>query len=273
MGWIAGKVALVTGAAGGLGRGFAEALAAEGAALALCDVQPEVGTVAASLMEQYGVAASVYVADVADPTDVWRVVDETVASLGGVDILVSNAGICVPTNPTAGLEESVVDFDRTFDVNTRGPFLFGRAVMPVMLSRDGGHIVNVVSDHVYTEPQRPPPGGAAMDVYDASKWAINGLTLAWARALEGRIRVNGLCMGATDSSMLRTWVGGNPSQELVDSWKQPAEVAALLVELLEEGPTGRTGWNLPVWVNEPVVMPELSDDWAVRVGTMKAAGL
>ena len=117
----------------GLGRGFAEALAAEGAALALCDVQPEVGTVAASLMEQYGVAASVYVADVGDPTDVWRVVDETVASLGGVDILVNNAGICVPTDPTAGLEESVADFDRTFDVNTRGTFLFGRAVMPVML--------------------------------------------------------------------------------------------------------------------------------------------
>ena len=67
----------------------------------------------------------------------------------------------------------MADFDRTFDVNTRGMFLFGRTVMPVMLGREGGHIVNVVTDHVYTEPQRPPPGGAAMDVYDTSKWAVN----------------------------------------------------------------------------------------------------
>ena len=56
--------------------------------------------------------------------------------------------------------------------------------MPTMLAREGGHIVNVVTDHVYTEPQRPPPAVGRMDVYDASKWAINGLTLAWARALE-----------------------------------------------------------------------------------------
>ena len=151
MGWIEGKVALVTGAAAGLGRGFAEALAAEGAALALCDVQPEVARVAASLMEQYGIAASVYVADVGDPTDAWRVVDETVASLGGVDILVNNAGIWVPTDPTAARRVGR-HLRPAFDVNTRGVFLLGRAVMPLMLGREGGHIVNIVTDHVYTEP-------------------------------------------------------------------------------------------------------------------------
>jgi NAD(P)-dependent dehydrogenase (short-subunit alcohol dehydrogenase family) len=271
MGWIEGKVALITGAAVGLGNAFAEALAAEGAAVSVCDVRPEVGAVAASLMERHGVPVSVYVADVGQPPDVWRVVEETVASLGGIDILVNNAGMCVPTDVTAGMEASVADFDRTFDVNTRATFLFGRAVMPVMLGRGGGHIVNVVTDHVYAEPGRPAPGGPAMDCYDASKWAINGFTLAWARALDGLVRVNGLCMGATDSEMLRTWVGGNPSPELVASWKRPAEVAAFLVELLEEGPDGRSGWNLPIWVNDPIVMPELTDDWAVRVGTMTAA--
>ena len=55
--------------------------------------------------------------------------------------------------------------------------------------------MNIVTDHCYTEPRRPTVGGPLMDVYDSSKWALNGLTLAWARALEGKVRVNGLVHG------------------------------------------------------------------------------
>jgi len=270
--WTEGRVALVTGAALGLGRGFAEALAAAGASLALCDLRPEVAEVANDLADRHGIRASGWVADVGRPEDVWRVVDATVETYGGIDVLVNNAGTWQPTLADDDLETSLAAFERLFAVNTRGAFLFGRAVMPSMLARGDGHIVNIVTDHVYTEPRRPTGGGARMDVYDASKWAINGFTLAWARALDGRVRVNGLCMGATDSAMLRASHGGEPTPDVVARWKRPDEVAALMIELLEEGPGGRTGWNLPIWVADPVVMPELTDDWAVRVGTMKAGG-
>ena len=270
--WTAGKVALVSGAARGLGTGFADALAGAGARVAICDVLPEVHDVAADLALRHGIEAKAWVADVSDPEAVWRFVDESAAAFGGIDILVNNAGIWAPTKPDDPLDESLETLQRIFDVNTRGAFLMGRAVMPVMLERGGGHIVNICTDHVYTEPQRPTGGGPGMDVYDASKWAMNAMTLAWARALEGRIRVNALCMGATDSFMLRKSAGGNPSQELIDTWKRPAEVAALMIDLLDQGPQGRTGWNLPVWVRDPIVMPEPTDDWAIRVGTMKAIG-
>ena len=265
-------MALVTGAARGLGTGFAEALAAAGARLAICDVLPEVYDVAADLALRHDVEVKAWTTDMADPAAVWRFVDEADEAFGRIDILVNNAGTWAPTKPDDPLDESLETLQRIFDVNTRGAFLMGRAVMPKMLEHGEGHIVNICTDHVYTEPQRPTGGGPGMDVYDASKWAMNAMTLAWARALEGKIRVNALCMGATDSFMLRASAGGDPPQELIDTWKRPADVAALMMELLDQGPKGRTGWNLPVWVRDPIVMPEETDDWAVRVGTMKAIG-
>lgn len=271
-GWIDGRVALVTGAARGLGTAFADALGAARAAVALCDIRPEVTDVAATIASRHGVAARAWVADVRVPEQVWRVVDEASAAFGGIDILVNNAGIWAGTPPTEPLETSATAFDDVLSVNTRAPFLFGRAVIPIMAERGDGHIVNIVTDHVYTEPRRPTGGGPGMDVYDASKWALNGFTLAWAKALAGTVRVNGMCMGATDSWMLRSFHGGDPPQAVVDGWKKPADVARLMIELLEEGPGGRTGWNLPVWVNDPIVMPERTDDWTAQVGAMTAIG-
>ncbi|MGI9053686.1 MAG: SDR family NAD(P)-dependent oxidoreductase [Ilumatobacteraceae bacterium] len=270
--WIEGKVAIVTGAARGLGRGFADALGRSGASLALGDRLAEVRDVAADIASRHGIDARGWRRDMSEPPDVWRLVDDAVEAFGGVDILVNNAGIWAPTKATDPLDASATTFDDVFAVNTRGVFLAGRAVMPIMLGRGDGHIVNIVTDHVYTEPQRPTGGGATMDVYDASKWALNGMTLAWAAALAPTVRVNGLCMGATDSLMLRSlFEPDGPPAETVARWKRPEQLGEFLVELLEEGPSGRTGWNLPVWVDDPIVMPELTADWAMRVGTMTAA--
>lgn len=271
-GWVAGKVAIVTGAARGLGAGFADALGAAGASLALCDVRDEVVEVGADIAARHGVDVHAWVADVRRPDDVWRVVDETHAVFGRIDVLVNNAGVWAGTPVTDPPDAAAPAFDDVLAVNTRGPFLFGRAVMPAMLEHGDGHIVNIVTDHVYTEPQRPTGGGAGMDVYDASKWALNGFTLAWADALAGKIRVNGMCMGATDTWMLRSFWGGDPPLEVSSRWKRPAEVAALLLELLAEGPDGRTGWNLPVWVNDPIVMPPPTAEWPVRLGAITAIG-
>lgn len=270
--WVEGKVAIVTGAARGLGAAFTDALGAHGASVALCDVLDDVHDVGAEIAERHGVPVHAWVADVREPTDVWRVVDDTLAAFGRIDVLVNNAGVWAGTPPTDGSGEALAAFDDVVAVNTRAPFLFGRAVMPAMLEHGDGHIVNIVTDHVYTEPQRPTGGGPGMDVYDASKWALNGLTLSWAEALAGSVRVNGLCMGATDTWMLRSFWGGDPPADVAARWKRPAEVAALLIELLEEGRTGRTGWNLPIWVDDPVVMAPRTADWSTRVGSITAIG-
>jgi NAD(P)-dependent dehydrogenase (short-subunit alcohol dehydrogenase family) len=193
--------------------------------------------------------------------DVRRMVDAAVAALGGIDILVNNAGRWKPTPVDAPPEQALADFDHLFAANTRGPFLMQRAVVPSMIERGGGDIVNIST--YYVLPPRPadylgtnPP---ATDVYAASKWALNGFTLAWALALRKRnIRVNALAMGATDTPMLRSLFasrGEEPAPEAVASWLQPEQVAGLLLDLLAEGPEGRTGETIGAWVGEPVGLP------------------
>ena len=96
-----------------------------------------------------------------------------------------------------------------------------------------------------------------MDIYDASKWALNGLTQAWARALTKKgVRVNALCMGATDTEMLRGFYGGSPPPQELATWLQPALIAEVLLDLLREGPGGRTGQNIGLWVGHPLELPQ-----------------
>jgi hypothetical protein len=99
---------------------------------------------------------------------------------------------------------------------------------------------------------RPPGGGPAFDLYDASKWALNGLTGAWATALRPHgIRVNSFGMGATDTPMYRGFLGGRPPAPGV---MDPADVAAVLLDLLAEGPEGRTGDSIQLWIGHPCVL-------------------
>jgi NAD(P)-dependent dehydrogenase (short-subunit alcohol dehydrogenase family) len=91
-----------------------------------------------------------------------------------------------------------------------------------------------------------------MDLYNASKWALNGLTLDWANTLRRhRVRVNGLCPGATDTPMLREFAG-EVDEQVIASWMTPAQICGLVLELLAEGPDGRTGHNLGCWVGRPL---------------------
>jgi NAD(P)-dependent dehydrogenase (short-subunit alcohol dehydrogenase family) len=95
-----------------------------------------------------------------------------------------------------------------------------------------------------------------MDVYDAAKWGINGFTQAWALALkQHHIRVNALCMGATDSHMLRSFFNHNPPPEEVARWMKPDDVANLMLDLIREGPDGRTGENIGIWVGHEIKLP------------------
>jgi NAD(P)-dependent dehydrogenase (short-subunit alcohol dehydrogenase family) len=271
MGFLDGKIALVTGAAVGLGNAFARALAAEGAALAVCDVRSEIAELAGTVT----VPVLAEQADVSRPEDVHRIVAATLQRFGRVDILVNNAGNFAASLPTDPLDKSLRDYENLIGTNLRGVFLFGRAVIPGMIARGCGEIVNISTDHVHTcgtpfeldhsdapacpwarQPPRATGGGPAMDLHDASKWGINGLTLAWSQALAAHgIRVNALCMGATDTAMLRSFYNFEPDPEEVARWMKAEDIAYLLVDLLREGPGGRTGENIGIAVGHPIVLP------------------
>ena len=248
---LKGQTAIVTGAARGIGTAFARRLAAEGCNVMVADRNDEVRAVAAEI------GGLAQVGDVADADHVRAVVDATVAAHGTVDILVSNAGEVWPTGPRDDWERANDDYDRIFGSNTKGAYLFGRAVAPVMIGGGGGNIVNISTDHV-----KPGPGcdrhhgHGHMDLYNASKWALNGFTFDWAKSLaEHGIRVNNICMGATDIEMLRGWLGENPDPEYLATWMQPEQTAQILVELLEEGRLGRTANSIGLYAGEPCVMP------------------
>src|SRR4051812_5503280 len=265
---LAGRRAIVSGAAQGLGRAFSEALADAGAAVAACDVDPEVERLAAARWST--------VADVSDPAAVRAFVDQAAAHLGGIDIVVNNAGVVRQTSPSNDdFDKAVEDYDTVVGVNLRGAYMLGRAAIPYLI-RDGGDLVNVTTDHVHTcgypevidhadapdcrwaKTRRPGVGNATFDVYDASKWGVKGLTSVWALALaEHGVRVNSFGMGATETPMILAHLErkGVPCPANL----MPAErVAGVLVELIAEGPQGRTGDSVQLWPDHPCVFPPVS---------------
>lgn len=248
---LEGRVAIVTGAARGLGRAFADRLRAAGCGVVVTDRLESVTDVGREL------GSAAFVGDVADAEHVRHVVDATVDLHGTIDVLVNNAGEVKPSGPFDPWDRADADFDRLFGSNTKGAFLFGRAVAPVMVSGGGGDIVNISTDHVKPCPDcHRHHGHGSMDLYNASKWALNGLTFDWSRALARHaVRVNNICMGATDTEMLRGWLGADPDPDYVATWMQPAQVAQVLVELLAEGPDGRTGDSIGLYAGHECVLP------------------
>lgn len=251
MGQLHGQIAIVTGAAQGLGCAFARRLVAEGCHVVMTDRQESVHGAAADI------GATAHVGNVADADHVRTVVSNTLATYGRIHILVNNAGEVAPTNAMHGFDDADAQFDRIFGSNTKGAFLFGRAVAPLMAASGGGNIVNISTDHVKPGPGcERHHGHGSMDLYNASKWALNGLTFDWAKSLKPkRVRVNNICMGATDTEMLRGFLGREPDPAYLATWMTPAQTAQILIELLEEGPDGRTGNSIGLYAGQPCVMP------------------
>lgn len=261
-----GRRAIITGGAKGFGLAVAEALVAAGATVSVCDTDESVSR----LTSRPGFALA-SVADVSDADQVKGFVDAAATAMGGIDIVVSNAGIVRPTQPTReSFDKAVTDFDDVIGVNLRGVYLTGRAAIPHLLA-GGGDIVNVTTDHIHTcgwpehldhtdfpecpwhDVQRAPVGSKNFDVYDASKWGIKGITNAWSRLLAPhRIRVNSFGMGATVTPMFMSVLGDRP---LPPGTMQAPEVAAVLLQLLNEGPDGRTGDDVQVWAGHGAVLP------------------
>jgi 3-oxoacyl-[acyl-carrier protein] reductase len=225
---LAGLRVLVTGAAGGIGRATAGALAAEGARVAHADrIPPE------------GVDGPALGGDVSVEAEAHRLVGEAVAALGGLDLLVNNAGVLVE-QPL--VETSAETFDRVIGVNLRGVFLMGREAVRAMPGQ--GRIVNVASELGIL-------GRANASAYCASKAGVIGLTRSWARELAPRILVNAVAPGPIDTPML-DFAARTPEEQAIETdlplgrIGRPEEIAAAIVFLASPGASYITGQCLGV---------------------------
>jgi len=186
---LEGKVAIITGAAGGIGAATARRFAAEGAALLLSDAD---GSGARALANELGGRASSCAHDVTSETDWQAVAASALEAHGRIDILLNNAGIFL----AASLQEtSLEDFQRVIEVNTVGVFLGMRAVAPSMTEQSAGSIINVSS-------VAGLGGSPYLTAYAGSKWAVRGMTKVVAKELAPfGVRVNSLHPGQIDTDM------------------------------------------------------------------------
>jgi len=193
---LSGKTAIVTGGGTGIGRQMAQGLAEAGANLVLCARKAERCEQAASELEQLGVRAIGLGCDVRDPEQVQHVVTKAVEELGGVDVLVNNAGTVWGASPE---EMPLEGWQKVIDVNLTGVFLFSQAAGRVMIERGGGVIVNIAS---VAGLQGGPPEIMNTIVYNASKGGVIAFTrdLACKWAQHG-IRVNSIAPGWFPSDM------------------------------------------------------------------------
>jgi NAD(P)-dependent dehydrogenase (short-subunit alcohol dehydrogenase family) len=201
MGRLDGKVCVISGAGGGMGREAALLFSQEGARVCVADVDGDAAEKTASeARDAFAVAV-----DVADEASVRAMYDETVSRYGGVDVLYNNAGIS-PADDASILETDVDAWQRVQDVNTKGVYLCCKHGIPHLLERGGGSVINVASFVALV-------GAATSQIsYTASKGAVLSLSreLAVQFARQG-VRVNALCPGPVETPLLLRIFGDDPA--------------------------------------------------------------
>ncbi len=237
---LSDKKVLITGASRGIGKAIATAMAQAGATVALADLLETRQT--RNDIEQAGGKVFCYHCDISDETQVITLLDEVVSDLGGIDVVVNNAGVALE-KPL--LDTQVDEFDSLMAVNLRGTFLVGReAIRKMTENENGGRVINIASDLGYI-------GREQHSIYCASKAAVISLSKSWAKEFATNILVNSVSPGPVDTDML----GG---EHMSAEWRkkeediplrriaQPDEIAGIVVFLAGPGATFITGQSFGV---------------------------
>ncbi len=244
---LSGKVAIITGAASGIGRAAALLFAREGAAVVIADVNESGGRTVAAEITGKGGRSAFETGDVTRAADCQRVIERAVRDFGGIHVLFNNAGII---RRASVVELSEADWDRVMAVNVKAIFLMSRQAIPVMEKTGGGSIINMASGWGLA-------GGPRAAAYCASKGAVVLLTKAMAIDHgPQKIRVNCLCPGDTDTAMLRNeaeQLGEPDNRFLAEATKrplgrvgQPEEIAQAALYLASDAASFVTGTALVV---------------------------
>lgn len=245
MGELEGKVAIITGAASGIGRAAAELFAEEGAVVLAADVQDDTGHALADELAARSCTCVYVHANVSKESDVAAMVGLAVSRFGKLDILFNNAGIEGEQAPTA--DATIDNWERVISVNLKGPFLGLKHGIPAMLRNGGGSIINNASVAGMV-------GFPGIPAYCAAKGGVIQLTrtAALEYATQG-IRVNCLCPGVIDTPMVGRFTHGNPDalgqltqMEPVARLGRPREVAELALFLASDRSSFITGAIIPV---------------------------
>ncbi len=240
-----GKVALITGGTSGIGKATAIAFAKAGAKVVLSGRREKEGLAVVEEIKKAGGIAHFIQADVAKEADVKRLVEQTVAKFGRLDIAFNNAGVEWGGPITEATE---ADYRRVFDINVWGVLASMKHEIPAMLKSGGGAIVNTTSTlgHV---------GIAGASIYNATKFAVEGLTKTAALELAKQgIRVTAVAPAATATDMIDRFTGGADNENSkalaekhpVGRMARPEEIAAAVLYLASDDAKFTTGISLPV---------------------------
>lgn len=232
---LAGRVALVTGAASGIGRAVARAFAAEGAAVHVTDVQADALAAVIESFRADGLTALPSVADISVPEAVERWVAQVLDASGRIDCLANIAGV-ISSDPVE--EVSLAEWDRILGINLRGTFLCARAVVPAMKRQRSGSIINVSS-------RAGAMGFAGMTAYCASKFGVEGFSRALARELGPHgIAVNTITPGTPIHTAMSETTYSSEQRKI---WRDPAVIAPAFVHLALQSSDGLNDRYVNAW--------------------------
>jgi 3-oxoacyl-[acyl-carrier protein] reductase len=225
---IQDKVALITGSGRGMGRAISLGLAKNGVRVALTGRNQSLLDKTAKEIEEAGGNAKTFLLDVTDDRQAESVAKEVYEEWGGIDILVNNAGVILYDKPV--WETTLDDWYFIMDTNLKGTFLTCKAVLPYMMQKGEGYIINIGSSSGKEPDDEYGP-------YAASKWGVVGYTASLAKSLIGQgIIVNGINPTWVDTDMARAYIPeGDPD------WVTQNEISDAVIYLLTKAPKAMTG--------------------------------
>lgn len=217
---LSGKRVFITGAAQGIGLAITEVFIAEGAHVFLIDRDEALLEATAAKLKEGGAVVGYQAADIADAVAIGEAVGKAAAEIGSINALVNNAGVNVFAEPLQLADE---DWDRCFDINLKGAWNCCRSVLPDMIARDGGVILNIASTHAFTIIPHTFP-------YPLAKHALLGMTKSLGIEYAAKnVRVNALAPGYVET------------QKVIDYWSSFSDPEKAKIETLKLHPGRRIG--------------------------------